>query len=82
MVEWDAERGDSSREEANIGAYDSSHELISLEVPHENRVGRVEVWTEMRQEVQWIRSPRSFSREQGWGNDVVSTEITAKGSCV
>ena len=80
MAERDAERGDSGREETRIGAYDSDHELISIGAPHGRNVGRVEVWTEVRQEVQRVVSTRAFSREQGWRNDTVSTEITAKGS--
>ena len=82
VTERDAEREDSSREEANIGAYDSDHELISVGAPCENSVGRVEVRTEVRQEVQRIESPRALARERGGGDDAVSTEITAKGACL
>ena len=78
--ERDAESGESSREEASIGAYDSDHELTAMEAPRESRVGRVKVQTEVRQEVQRIKSPNLSGRERNWGNDIVSTEITAKGS--
>ena len=82
MTERDAEREDSSREEAIIGAYDSDHELISMAPPCKSSVGRVEVRTELRQEVQRIERPRALAHERGWGNDTVSTEITAKGACL
>ena len=80
MAEWDSERGDSSREETSIDVYDSDHELISIGAPHGRNVGRVEVWIEVRQEIQRIESPRAINRERGWANDTVSTEITGKGS--
>lgn len=79
LTERDAEIGDSSREEASIGAYDSDRELTSVGAPCESNVGRVEVRTEIRHEIERIESPRAFSRGPGWENDVVSTEITATG---
>lgn len=82
VAEKDAESGDSSRKEASIGAYDSDHELIVMGAPCESRVGKVKVQTEVRQEVQWIESPRVSDRERVWGDDTVSTAITAKGSCL
>ena len=80
VVEMDAERGHSNREEASIGAYDSDHELIPMGAPGESGVGRVEVRTEMRQEVQRIESPRAFAREREWGKDTVSTAISAENT--
>ena len=83
-AEWDdAERGDNiSREEASVGVYDSDHELISMGgPPFESGVGRVEVLTEVRQEVQRMGSPGAYGHERReWGDDTVSTEITAKGA--
>ena len=80
VAERDTERGDSCREEASIGAYESDHELISMGTPCESSVGRVEVRKEVRQEVHRIESPRAFTRERERGNYTVSTGITAKGT--
>lgn len=79
VAEMDAERGYTSREEASIGTYDSDHELVFMGAPCESNVGRVEVRTEMRQEMQRIASPEAYNRERKWGSDTVSTEISAKG---
>ena len=76
VPEMDADRGDSSREEASIGTHDSERELTSLRATHDSGSGRVEVRTELRQISQLWESPRVL----GWGNKVVSTEITAEGS--
>ncbi len=81
VTKRDAEGGDNSHDGPSIGAYESDHELVSM-APCESSVGRVEVWTEVRQEAQRIESPRAFGREQGWRNDTVTTEITAKGPCL
>lgn len=80
VAERATERGDSCHEEASIGAYESDHELISMRLPCESNMGRVEVRTEVRQEVHRIEDPRAFAREREWEGYTVSTGITAKGT--
>ena len=79
VADRDTARGDIGREEASIGAYDSDHELMSTGAPGESGAGRVEVLTEVRQEVQRIESPGAFARERELGNYTVSTGISATG---
>lgn len=75
------ERGDSCNEEASIGAYESDHELISMGTPCKSGgVGRVEVRTEVRQEVHYQENLRALARAREQGAYTVSTGITAKGT--
>ena len=80
VAERAAESGVSSHEEASFGGYDSDYELPVMGAPGESRMGKVEVRTEVRQEVQRIEGPRVSGPGRVWGNDSVPTEISAQGS--
>ena len=80
VAERNTKREDGSCEDASTGAYDLDHELASIGALCEGSVARVKVRTELRQEVERIKNPRAFRQERRWGDDIVSTEITANGT--
>ena len=77
----DVEKGNSNQRSHSTNTYDSDQALSTSKAPFEVGEGRVEVQTEVRQEVERVQSPLSFcaDRPQGWlRENEVLTEISAK----
>lgn len=71
------ERGTSSREEGTIGLSRVDRELTCTGVLYQSSQGRIEVWTNVEWEVQWMKSLRALEREWREKNDIIWTEINA-----